>query len=382
MDTQITTSFPLVPILPEGAVDWQGIERQFPWIRAMAGVPQDPVYHAEGDVLIHTGMVAAAMASHPAWRTMHANDRATLFAAALLHDVAKPACTQVDANGTITSRGHARRGEVMARQLMYEAVGFDTPVSFAMRERIAKLVRHHGLPLWFFERDDPARAVIEASQTVSLAQVALLAEADVRGRACPDQRELLDRIAYFREFCIENQCLGELYPFPSAHSRFRYCTGRQTQPDYAAWDDTACEVVLMAGLPGAGKDTWVSHQCPDWPVISLDAIREERGIAPTDAQGAVIQEAKELARVFLRAGTSFVWNATNITRMLRAQLIDLFAAYRARVRIVYVEVPYATLLQRNRERAAGLPEGALERLIAKVEVPDVTEAHRVDYVLA
>ena len=116
-------------------------------------------------------------------------------------------------------------------------------------------------------------------------------------------------------------------------------------------------------------------------MISLDTIRAERGIAPTDAQGAVIQEAKERARVFLRAGTSFVWNATNVTRTLRAQLIDLFAAYRARVRIVYVEVPYAALLQRNRDRAAGLPEGALERLVAKVEVPDVTEAHQVDYVI-
>jgi predicted kinase len=251
-----------------------------------------------------------------------------------------------------------------------------------MRERIAKLVRHHGLPLWFFEREDPTRTVIEASQTMSLADVALLAEADVRGRECPDRDELLDRVAYFREFCIENRCWDAPYPFPSGLSRFRYCTGRQTQPDYVAWDDTVCEAVLMAGLPGVGKDTWIRAHRADWPVISLDAIRAERGIAPTDEQGAVIQAAKERARIFLRTGTSFVWNATNITRMLRAQLIDLFAAYRARVRIVYIEVPYVTLLQRNRDRTAGLPENALERLIAKVEVPDATEAHRVDYVVA
>ena len=33
--------------------------------------------------------------------------------------------------------------------------------------------------------------------------------------------------------------------------------------------------------------------------------------------------AKEEARTYLRKGQDFVWNATNITRQMRAQLIDL-----------------------------------------------------------
>jgi predicted kinase len=311
---------------------------------------------------------------------MAAPDRAPLFAAALLHDVAKPACTQVDADGTITSRNHARRGELMARQILFEGIDLDDPVPFAARERIAKLVRHHGLPLWFYEKPDPVRAVIEASQTAVLREVALLAEADVRGRVCADQAELLDRTAYFREFCIENRCWDCPRVLPSDHSRFLYCAGRHADPDYLAYDDTVCEVVLMSGMPGAGKDTWVARNLPDWPVISLDAIRADLGIRPTDDQGHVIQEAKERARVFLRKQTSFVWNATNITRMMRRQLIDLFASYRARIRIVYVEVPFATLIERNDARAVGLPENALIRLIGKLEVPDRTEAHRVEYV--
>ena len=138
----------------------------------------------------------------------------------------------------------------------------------------------------------------------------------------------------------------------------------------------------MSGVPGAGKDTWIARNCPNWPVISLDAIRIDLGIKPTDEQGRVIQEAKERARVYLRNQTSFVWNATNVTRMMRQQLIDLFAAYRARIRIVYLEVPFALLLQRNDARTHGLPQHALERLVSKLEVPDRTEAHCVDYVVA
>jgi predicted kinase len=376
-----TIQFPFVPTAPTWPVAWERIAERFAWIRAMAGVPQDARYHAEGDVFVHTRMVADALAGQMAWRGAATEDRAILFAAALLHDVAKPVCTRVDADGTITSRNHARRGELLARQLLYEGIGLETPVPFTMRERIAKLVGYHGLPLWFFEKPDPVRAVIEASQTASLREVALLAEADVRGRMCADQAALLDRIAYFGEFCMENRCWNGPHILPSDHSRFLYFAGRHTAPDYHAYDDTTCEVVLMSGVPGAGKDTWIARNVPDWPLISLDVLRADLGVRPTDDQGRVIQEAKERARAFLRTRTSFVWNATNITRMMRRQLIDLFASYRARVRIVYVEVPYATLIQRNETREAGLPINALERLIGKLEVPDRTEAHRVEYVV-
>ncbi|MGI8854166.1 MAG: AAA family ATPase [Thermomicrobiales bacterium] len=381
MDTETQSLFPFVPVPSQWAMEWEHIAKRFGWIRSMMGVPQDVRYHAEGDVLIHTRMVAEALVSHAAWRDVPESDRTILFAAALLHDVAKPVCTQVDADGTITSRSHARRGELLARQILYEGTDLDAPVPFAARERIAKLVRYHGLPLWFYEKPDPVRAVIEASQTASLREVALLAEADVRGRVCSDQAELLDRIAYFRDFCMENQCWEGPRVLPSDHSRFLYFAGRHSDPDYLAYDDTACEVIVMSGVPGAGKDTWIKTNLPDWPVISLDAIRADLGIKPTEAQGHVIQEAKERAREHLRKRTSFVWNATNITRMMRRQLIDLFAAYQARIRIVYVEVPYAMLIERNHARASGLPDNALERLIGKLEVPDCTEAHRVDYLV-
>lgn len=36
--------------------DWPALLNQFDWVRAMVGVPQDPIYHAEGDVATHTRM--------------------------------------------------------------------------------------------------------------------------------------------------------------------------------------------------------------------------------------------------------------------------------------------------------------------------------------
>lgn len=34
--------------------EWDKIRWNFKWVRDMQEVPQDPVYHAEGDVEIHT----------------------------------------------------------------------------------------------------------------------------------------------------------------------------------------------------------------------------------------------------------------------------------------------------------------------------------------
>jgi len=49
--------FPLCPESPDWKLDWQDLVSCFEWVRQMAGVSQDPVYHGEGDLLIHTRMV-------------------------------------------------------------------------------------------------------------------------------------------------------------------------------------------------------------------------------------------------------------------------------------------------------------------------------------
>lgn len=379
MAEQLDWGFPGCPAPPDWAPpDWPALTRRFGWLSRMAGVAQDPIHHAEGDVLTHTGMVAAALAGLADWRRLAPGDRAALFAAALLHDVAKPECTVLEAGGRISSRGHARKGELRARSILWQGDGFDPP-PFARRERIAKLVRYHGLPLWFLERERPERELIAASQSISLAAVALLAEADVRGRLCGDQPALLDRIALFREYCQEWQCYDQPRAFASDHSRFRYFQRPHLDPSYHAYDDTGFEAVLMCGLPAAGKDTWVAEHFGDWPAISLDDLRRELKVAPADNQGAVVDLGQRRARELLRKGQRFVWNATNVTGSRRRQLIELFAAYGARVRIVYVEAPIDTILRRNAQRPEPVPSRVIFDMLARLEVPDLTEAQQVEW---
>jgi putative nucleotidyltransferase with HDIG domain len=371
-------SFPHCPQPPDWHLDWPAIEANFKWIREMRGCQQDPRYHGEGDVLTHTRMVCEALIAMPAWRQLASTARSTLFAAALLHDVAKPAYTQTDSEGRIISRGHVRNGARMARDILASMEDSGNRAPFHYREMIVSLVRHSALPFFLFERSDPSRTVIEASQTVNCQWLALLEEADARGRECADKQELLDKIELFRECCREHLCYESARQFASSHSRFIYFHKENCSPDYQAFDDTRFEVVLMSGLPGAGKDSWISSHLIGWPVISLDNIRVEMEIPAHKNQGAVAAAAKQRAREYLRAARPFVWNATNVTKSMRKQLIDLFTAYKARVKIVYVECPFDELIKRNRERAHPVPIAIINRLFAKLDIPDLTEAHAVE----
>lgn len=368
------------PKEPDWSINWEELQEQFSWLKSMEGTMQDPVFHGEGDVLMHTRKVCEELTCLNEWRCLRESGRFILFAAALLHDIAKPICTRVDSDGNYTSKGHAVKGELIAREIIYKNQGFIHKIPFEVREMIVKLVRYHGLPLFFLEKDNPARSVIEASQSVPMDWLVLLAKSDALGRTCPDQNELLERIALFSEFCEEQGCYKEARKFADACSRFKYFQKEDSNPDYAAFDDTDFTVILMSGLPASGKDTFIEKNYFGLDVISLDRLRDELDISPQGDQGYVVQTGKEIARKFLREHKPFVWNATNLTKNTRRQLVRLFTSYGAKVKLIYFEAPYLEILRRNRERSRNVPEKVIDRMVKRLEVPDITEAHEVQWI--
>ena len=366
--------FAFCPHPPDWRLDWDGIVAAFPWVEAMRGVPQEPKYHAEGDVLTHVHLVCEALVSLPAWRGLDDADRAILFAAALFHDAGKPGRT-VSEGGHVTSLGHSRLSASLARDYFWQA-GADLKT----RETTAALVRSHGLPLQFLDREDPDRLLTGFSFRGRCDHLALLAEADVLGRVCEDVPDLLARLELFREECKALGCWDQTYQFPSDLSRVQYFATPGRDRTYPAYDDTVCEVVLMSGLPASGKDTWITRNVPDLPVVSLDALREELGVSPKGDQAKVVAEARLRAKKLLRERRSFVWNATNVTLQIRRPLTEALTAQRARVRIVYLEAPWDETVRRNAARPSPVPLSVMENMRWRLEVPDLTEAQRVEWI--
>lgn len=339
---------------------------------------QSPRWHPEGDVRTHTLLVLEALLADPAWAELEAHAREELYLAALLHDIGKPATTIVE-DGELRSPGHARVGSIIAREILWRA-GLD-PVR---RERVCALVRHHMVPRHLLTHTDPRRRALWISLGCRLDHLLILARADTLGRGCAPERHeaALEDLELAREYAIELGCLEGTYPFSSDHARFWYFRRPERDPAWPAFDDSRLEVVLMSGLPGAGKDTWAQANLPGLPVVSLDRIRSELGVSPGDGQGRVLAAAREQARVHLRAARPFVWSATNLSRMVRGQVIDLLADYGARVRIIGVEATAAEIERRDRERPLGerVPLAARQRMLRRWEAPGLEECHQLERV--
>jgi predicted kinase len=373
LDIQGEWRFPFCPVAPSWSIDWPKLLATFPDLRTLETCPQDPEYHAEGNVLIHTQMVCAALVSNPAWQQLPPIERSILFTAVLFHDIAKPSTTQLGEDGRWHARGHGKKGGGMVRSLLAE---MGTP--FAIREAIVNIVTMGSLPLWFWDKPDPQRSVLFASQVSRCDWLALMADADLRGRICSDGQKFADSIALFQEFCQEQGCWDKPFAFASAQSRYIYFHKESGGPYYEAYDNTKFEVILTCAVPGTGKDYWIQKNYPDLPMVSLDKLRSELGVDPTDNQGEVVAAAHSLARNYLRQQTAFVWNATNVIRTQRRGLVELFADYGARVRIVYLEVPIDRALQQNKDRQRVVPAAVIDRFRRRMEIPNCTEAHQTE----
>ena len=353
--------------------------------RKMEHTPQDPRWHGEGDVFTHTKLVCERLRELPSFQKADEETKLTLYLAAVLHDIGKISATRME-DGHWVSPGHSRIGAQMARQLLWQEMGYcGTVEKQRIRERVCSLIRWHSLPPHAITeprgeltlRRIAANGVLIPGFTVE--QLCILAEADARGRICTDRDGLLERIWLCRELAKEMGCFTGPYPFQSEFTQYACLAGRNVQPDQLLYDDTWGEVILMSGLPGTGKDTWIRERYPALPVVSLDDIRTEQAVSPLENQSRVVEAARERAKELLRRKQPFVWNATNITSVTRQKQVELFAAYGASVRIVYLETEWEEQMRRNGARQAAVAEAAICHMLEKMSPPERQEAHQVEW---
>lgn len=139
-------------------------------------------------------------------------------------------------------------------------------------------------------------------------------------------------------------------------------------------------LVLMVGVPGSGKSTWIQNNLTDKDVwVSRDAIRYNL-LEEDDDYFAKENEVIELfinnINNMLNKNFRYVYaDATHLHPKGRAQLLNNLKIKPDAIYAVYIDTPLNITLERNaqREGRARVPDDVIKRMYRSVSLPTARE---------
>ena len=160
------------------------IAQIFPELNALIDVPQDKEWHPEGDVFIHTRLVADR--ARELIDDLPYAKQVTVMLAATAHDFGKPSTTEF-IEGRLRSRGHEEAGIAPAASFL-DRLNIHTLDGYDVRAQVIALVRDHLKPGEFFKKRDEVGdgAFRRLARKCELDLLYRVAKADSLGRNTDD----------------------------------------------------------------------------------------------------------------------------------------------------------------------------------------------------
>jgi predicted kinase len=133
-------------------------------------------------------------------------------------------------------------------------------------------------------------------------------------------------------------------------------------------------VVVLIGLPGSGKSTYLERLGATG--LSSDWLRKVLVDDETDQtiHAQVFETLRYLLRQCLALGREVAYiDATNLTVEERHPYVAIGRAYGRQIQAVFFDVPLEVCLERNRWRGRAVPEEAIRKMAAKLQAPSPAE---------
>jgi len=161
-----------------------GILRYFPELEAIIDVPQNPKWHPEGDVWIHTIMALDRMQQQLSQISVSSEKQKLKFLFAILcHDLGKATTTTIEGDGRIRSIGHEYAGITPTKSFLYRLTHAHDFI-----ESILPLVEYHLKPSQFYAQGAKSAAIRRLATKVNIEELVLVAKADFLGRNTAEAR--------------------------------------------------------------------------------------------------------------------------------------------------------------------------------------------------
>ncbi|MDD5405832.1 MAG: hypothetical protein PHE73_02685 [Sulfurovaceae bacterium] len=156
-----------------------GILKYYPELKAIINVPQNPIYHLEGDVWTHTMMALDEMSN---LKTGDDKKDEILFWAILCHDFGKATHTRITAE-QITAIGHEEAG-IEPMHLFMDRITNERDLI----KKIEPLIKYHLAPSQLFKNKAKINAIRRLSTNVNIEDLVLVAKADFLGRTTQESK--------------------------------------------------------------------------------------------------------------------------------------------------------------------------------------------------
>jgi tRNA nucleotidyltransferase (CCA-adding enzyme) len=159
------------------------IDQLFPELAALVECPQEPEWHPEGDVWVHTLLVIDQARTRV--DDLGRAERLTVMLGAVCHDLGKPATTAF-MDGRIRSPGHEEAGVAPTLSFL-DRLKVQTLDGYDARTQIVGIVAHHLTPgMWYKVRHEVGDGAFRRlAQKVDLELLARVAKSDCLGRTGP-----------------------------------------------------------------------------------------------------------------------------------------------------------------------------------------------------
>jgi predicted kinase len=141
---------------------------------------------------------------------------------------------------------------------------------------------------------------------------------------------------------------------------------------------TKPRIVLLVGLPGSGKSTWVQSKVTPGVsgALSSDALRELLADDPNNQNihARVFRVMRELLkhRLELKRPVTYI-DATNLTPKERRPYIKLVDLFDGEIEAVFFDVPMEECKRRNQGRGRIVPDEVIGTMAERLVAPDVAE---------